>query len=443
MRKFESLSDALLSVCCDDDVCATTKRRRRVAPNVQMNVANVLASLLRPVVLEHRVVCPRIASLSREERGAVWRSLVPLVDLCARVELSRLLDAVQAADGDEAALLQALRVAPSGAVCPSDAGAPAADDVADLEAWLSSAPPAVLDSVAPSAASADHDEHDDDARHSGSQPLATQFVRENLFELNKTLAQDELRERLQPVRKLLSAGAKSGQVDWTPLLREVESGADVHVIVGELDAQLRLCSVETLAALLSAFCNEKLFSFSLASKSGFFEVLLGPRLCAMDRVAPRVLVAALQLAMTTQHARACVASLLVPMLATGGAVQCELVGRILKETAESDACNELLERFNFAAATTSEFTFGALQGVLDKKSFRLSGDAATAICHGIVKLAPQHSGSLKFASLLFRLVSKHTGDIQKHRSELLAAAELCSGNFMGKQAAKCLSEQKR
>lgn len=399
--------------------------------------------LSRIVVVENERVCVLLSTLSESGRCAALYALLLLKSSIAPTALDHLLTTLL---NDRVSALERVLIAslmatsepaaaqrqPSHTKSESDHVQFVSND--EIDQWLCGA---VLNNEL------SNDDIDVDERQSDT--TATQFVRENVYELNKAMAADELVERLGPIRRQLAAVAASrsgAAMDWTPLLRVVESGADIEQMANIIEPELKKCSIEVCATLLAAFCDTNApFSFSLASKSAFLERIVAARIGDLDRVAPRVLVTTMQLALQSAHARACTVSLLAPVLARGGSAQAELVGRMLKEkTMSGDLCNEFLERFlAHDSVTWSDFTFAALQGVLEKNGFRLTSDAVAALCRMLVSLAAAHRTSLKFATLLFRLVSKHGTDVPRHElSELTLVAQQCD-NFMGKAAVTSLT----
>lgn len=417
------------------------RRRRRVPPPHSSALDSFVDDLSRIVVVvveDNERVCAALSTLSDSERCAALYALLLLKNSIARDGLDHLLTTLSTdrTSALERTLIESLRMlSTEPAAERSHEPSPQLDFISndEIDQWLSGA-------VFNNELSIDDVEVDEP-----SDTTATQFVRENVYELNKAMAADELVERLEPIRRQLAAVSKSAGaniMDWTPLLRVVESGADIEQMANIIEPELKKCSIELCAALLAAFCGaDAPFSFSLASKSAFLERIVAARIGDLDRVAPRVLVTTLQLALQSAHARACTVSLLAPVLARGGSAQAELVGRMLKEkTLSGDLCNEFLERFLARDNVAwSDFTFAALQGVLDKNGFRLTSGAVAALCRTLVSLAAAHRGSLKFATLLFRLVSKHCADVPRHElSELTLVAQQCD-NFMGKAAVSSLA----
>jgi hypothetical protein len=404
--------------------------------------------LMRVVVADDNRVTVCLFALPERERMAALYALRLLRDKFQRGSLDQLLARARNVGVVESALIASLvsnsSIVPTSAkvlTINANSSCSAAASDGEIDAWLKSADLSVIECVEPRV-----DVDVDDIDGASGAVGATQFARDNVYELTKAMAADELIERLEPIRRQLAALVKGGAAavatfDWLPLLRVVESGADVEQLATRIISQLQQCPIEACAALLTAFANEQQLSYSLASKSAFLELVVAARLCELERVAPRVLVTALQHALQSAHGRACAGWLLAPVLARGGSAQAELVGRVLKEDATgAELCNEFLERFLARdSAVWSDFAFAALQGVLDRKGFRLSSAATVALCQMFVRLAPAHRGSLKFATLLFRMVSKHGADVPRPKlSELALVAQQCD-NFMGKAASSSLA----
>lgn len=443
--QFSCTRDASASLTCTGELLLllgdavpcprTTKRRRRL-----LAVDAFVDELMCAVVANDRVTM-RFCALPERERIAALYALRLLRDKFVSGALDQLLTNAHNCDvgAVESALIAALL---SSSPVTSRVAEPTTLGVAsdaDVDVWLSGADLSALECVESRAV-------DDDADDDRS-AATTQFARDNVYELNKAMAADDLTERLEPIRRQLAALVSGGAAalaafDWLPLLRVVESGANVEQVATVVGSQLRLCPVEACAALLAAVCQSSdELSFSLASKSAFLELVVAARLCELERVAPRVLVTALQQALQSVHGLACAASLLAPVLARGGSAQAELVARVLKEdTTSAEVCNEFLERVLARDDVAwSDFAFAALQGVLDKKAFQLSSAAAIAFCHMLVSQAAAHRASLKFATLLFRLVSKHGTDVPPQKlGDLTLVANRCD-NFMGKAAGSTLA----
>jgi hypothetical protein len=445
---FSCTQDATNALSCTAELqlllTQPSLKRRRVSLSHSSALDSFVDDLSRIVVVvveDSERVCASLSTLSDTERCAALYALLLLKNSIARTALDHLLTTMltDRMSALERTLIESLRMSSLSTAAEEQVQEPSQIDFIsndEIDQWLSGA-------VFNNERSIDDVEVDDQQQLSDT--TATQFVRENVYELNKAMAADELVERLEPIRRQLAAVSKSGcanTMDWTPLLRVVESGADIEQMANIIEPELKKCSIDLCAALLAAFCDaDAPFSFSLASKSAFLERIVAARIGDLDRVAPRVLVTTLQLALQSAHARACTVSLLAPVLARGGSAQAELVGRMLKEkTLSGDLCNEFLERFLARDSVVwSDFTFAALQGVLDKNGFRLTSGAVAALCRMLVSLAAAHRGSLKFATLLFRLVSKHGADVPRHElSELTLVAQQCD-NFMGKAAVSSLA----
>ena len=337
---------------------------------------------------------------------------------------------------------------------------------------------------------------------SSSQVTSTQYVlsqelRDNVEDLNESVRRDELFAQLVPLAQTLyNKNATSGELlqACQQLLRKIEENAldidelmssgnlhdqdreytdavnnNADAIDGDGDdnededddctasenvSRKKKSNINNARILDANLTEDALLAFvdalrhaagADALSNSLLEALLEKvvcaNVCALSHAAPRTLVGALE-RLVNAHERSSTAALLVPLFAAGSASSVELAGRLCKSELNDQACNRLLSLWLARADARVAWTahaFGALQTLLERKTFELSADNADALVRTLHTLAPTHGSSeRKFAALMYRFVQLYAANAtDAQRAQLVATAEQCN-NFLGRAALKKL-----